>query len=244
MELKMNFNSFIKLKDFFDLIDVSAEVDEFNELDNLIEGKLNIKGKYLKRDNITTEYFSEYIPFSIVISNENYEVEDILCIDVEHVTVESRGFDVSFDILVKYNIFEEETRVDENNSLTLDEENIVDENNSLTLDEENIIDENNSLTLDEENVVDFEKIKENETKRIDELLYNTLNCKDDNLPTDEIIIRNLKDSISNIKICYYQNDKELDKICQSNNVGLNEILSNNKKYANAKYKRIMLSGNE
>ena len=216
MELKMNFNSFIKLKDFFDLIDVSAEVDEFNELDNLIEGKLNIKGKYLKRDNITTEYFSEYIPFSIVISNENYEVEDILCIDVEHVNVESRGFDVSFDILVKYNIFEEETRVDENNSLTLDEENIV----------------------------DFEKIKENETKRIDELLYNTLNCKDDNLPTDEIIIRNLKDSISNIKICYYQNDKELDKICQSNNVGLNEILSNNKKYANAKYKRIMLSGNE
>ena len=216
MELKMNFNSFIKLKDFFDLIDVSAEVDEFNELDNLIEGKLNIKGKYLKRDNITTEYFSEYIPFSIVISNENYEVEDILCIDVEHVTVESRGFDVSFDILVIYNIFEEETRVDENNSLTLDEENIV----------------------------DFEKIKENETKRIDELLYNTLNCKDDNLPTDEIIIRNLKDSISNIKICYYQNDKELDKICQSNNVGLNEILSNNKKYANAKYKRIMLSGNE
>ncbi len=216
MELKMNFNSFIKLKDFFDLIDVSAEVDEFNELDNLIEGKLNIKGKYLKRDNITTEFFSEYIPFSIVISNENYEVEDILCIDVEHVNVESRGFDVSFDILVKYNIFEEETRVDENNSLTLDEENIV----------------------------DFEKIKENETKRIDELLYNTLNCKDDNLPTDEIIIRNLKDSISNIKICYYQNDKELDKICQSNNVGLNEILSNNKKYANTKYKRIMLSGNE
>ena len=74
MELKMNFNSFIKLKDFLKLIDVSAEVDEYSENNELIEGKLNIKGKYLKRDNITTEYFNEFIPFSIVISNNTYEV--------------------------------------------------------------------------------------------------------------------------------------------------------------------------
>ena len=92
--------------------------------------------------------------------------------------------------------------------------------------------------------LDFEKIKENETKRIDELLGNTLNYKDDNLPTDEIILRNLNDTVSNIKILYYENEKELDKICQNNNIGLNEVLSKNKKLANSKYKRVMLSGNE
>ena len=92
--------------------------------------------------------------------------------------------------------------------------------------------------------LDFEKIKENETKRIDELLGNTLNYKDDNLPTDEIILRNLHDTVSNIKILYYENEKELDKICQNNNIGLNEVLSKNKKLANSKYKRVMLSGNE
>ena len=185
MELKMNFNSFIKLKDFFELIDVSAEIDEFNELDEMIEGKLSLKGKYLKRDNITTEYFSEFIPFTIVISNKDYEVEDILCTDLEHVTVESRGFDVSFDILVKYNILSsEENRYEE---ITKDDLEIVEVTSS-----------------------DFEEIKENETKRIDELLSSTLNLKDDNLPTDEIVIRNLNDNVSNIKICYYNNEKELD----------------------------------
>ena len=92
--------------------------------------------------------------------------------------------------------------------------------------------------------LDFEEIKENETKRIDELLGNTLNYKDDNLPTDEIILRNLHDTVSNIKILYYENEKELDKICQNNNIGLNEVLSKNKKLANSKYKRVMLSGNE
>lgn len=216
MELKMNFNSFIKLKDFFELLDVSAEVDEYNDSNELIEGKLNIKGKYLKRDNITTEYFSEYIPFSIVIGNNNFEIEDILCVDIEHVTVESRGFDVSFDILVKYEVTEEEIRVDTNAKTEV-------------------------LDVHE---LDFEKIKENETKRIDELLGNTLNYKDDNLPTDEIILRNLNDTVSNIKILYYENEKELDKICQNNNIGLNEVLSKNKKLANSKYKRVMLSGNE
>lgn len=216
MELKMNFNSFIKLKDFFELLDVSAEVDEYNDSNELIEGKLNIKGKYLKRDNITTEYFSEYIPFSILIGNNNFEIEDILCVDIEHVTVESRGFDVSFDILVKYEVTEEEIRVDTNEKTEV-------------------------MDIHE---LDFEKIKENETKRIDELLGNTLNYKDDNLPTDEIILRNLNDTVSNIKILYYENEKELDKICQNNNIGLNEVLSKNKKLANSKYKRVMLSGNE
>lgn len=218
MELKMNFNSFIKLKDFFELLDVSAEVDEYNELNEMIEGKLNIKGKYLKRDNITTEYFSEFVPFTIVISNQEFEIEDILCVDIEHVAVESRGFDVSFDILVKYNVIEEEIRKEEIN--------------------------NKDLEVHEVSTNDFEEIKQNETKRIDDLLFSTLNGKDDNHPTDEIVLRNLTEHVSNIKICYYENEKDLDKICQNNNIGLNEMLTRNKKYSNSKYKRVFLSGNE
>ena len=44
------------------------------------------------------------------------------------------------------------------------------------------------------------------------------------------------------KIC--RNLPKFDKICQNNNIGLNEVLSKNKKLANSKYKRVMLSGNE
>lgn len=220
MELKMNFNSFIKLKDFFKLIDISAEVEEFHEQNELIEGKLNIKGKYTKRDNITTDYFSELIPFTIIISSQNYEVEDIFCVDIEYVVVESRGFDVTFDIFVKYNILDDfELREDEN------------------------INDDLSITT-EPSTIDFEEIKENETKRMDELLLSNLNIKEDNYPTDEIIIRNLSEQVSNIKICYYENEKELDKICENNNISLNDVLNNNKKYSNYKYKRVFLSSNE
>lgn len=30
MDLKMNYNSFIKLKDFFKVLNISAEIDEYN----------------------------------------------------------------------------------------------------------------------------------------------------------------------------------------------------------------------
>ena len=102
MDLKMNYNSFIKLKDFFKVLNISAEIDEYNVKNDTLEGVLHIKGKYLRRDNVSEEYFLEKIPFSIVINDQDFEVEDINCIDFEYIGVEGRGVDVSFDILVKY----------------------------------------------------------------------------------------------------------------------------------------------
>ena len=217
MELKMNYNSFIKLKDFFKLQDVSAEVDEDLEKNDLIEGTLNIKGKYLKRDNITTDYFTEKIPFTILMSSTNYEIEDITCVDIEYVSVEARGIDISFDIFVKYNI------------------------NNI---ENDRVDEETNIEMNELENIDFEEIKENETKRIDDLLVSTLNIKNDNHPTEEIIIRSLSDSTSKIKVCYYDSDKELDSICQNNDVSLEQTLNNNKKYLQGKYKRVFINGSK
>ena len=78
MNLKMNYNSFIKLKDFFKIQDISAEIEEYEVNDVNIEGQLSIKGKYLRRDNISEEYFLEKIPFSILMPNSDFEIEDIL----------------------------------------------------------------------------------------------------------------------------------------------------------------------
>ena len=49
MNLKMNYNSFIKLKDFSKLLDITAEVTSYNQVNDVLDGKLTINGKYLKR---------------------------------------------------------------------------------------------------------------------------------------------------------------------------------------------------
>lgn len=226
MNLKMNYNSFIKLKDFFKIQDISAEIEEYEVNDVNIEGQLSIKGKYLRRDNISEEYFLEKIPFSILMPNSDFEIEDINCIDFEYVAVDGRGVDVTFDILINYLVYEEvpvvvETR-DEMVLKTVDEKTAKIE----------------AVELDEEN---FEELKKEETKRIDKLLNSTLNYKDDNLPTEEIIIRGLSEPKSIVKVCYYQNESDLEKVCNDNEISLDKIFKKNQRYEFTKYHRVILN---
>lgn len=221
MDLKMNYNSFIKLKDFFKVIDVSAEVDEYNVKDDVIEGVLSLRGKYLKRDNQTTEYFLEKVPFSITMNNMDFEVEDIDCIDLEYVGFDGRGIDVTFDILVNYSIYEEIPISTNATELNFEEEARIDTD-----------------VLSED---DYEELKNNETTRVDELLMATLSFKDDNLPTEEVVIRGLNEPLSSIRVCYYKDDKELEKLCTKNNLSIDSVFKSNQKFEIDKYHRVILN---
>lgn len=209
MELKMNYNSFIKLKDFLKLINISAEINDYNIENEVIEGTLSIKGKYLKRDNLTDEYFDQNIPFNIAMNDANFEIEDIYCINLEYICIESRGVDVSFDIFVDYE--------------SLDIRNDED------------------LKNQNDEILDIESLKSIETQRIDSLLENTLVYKEDNLPTEEIIIRGLKDESSKLKVCYYKDDKELENICKNNSLSFDELCKNNKKFNFNNLKRVIIN---
>lgn len=219
MELKMNYNSFIKLKDFLKIIDLSAEVDEYNIIDESLEGNLNIKGKYIKRDNVTDEYFLEKIPFSIFINNKEFEINDIYCVDIEHVGIEGRGIDVSFDIFVNYDFLSEEFREKDTNVL---------------------VNKIESLETNHVNEQDFEQLKSLETNRVDDLLKTTLIGKD-NSPTEDIVIRNVCEDNTKIKICYYNTDKQLEDICFKNDLSIEKVYNDNKKYDFNKYHRVILN---
>ena len=218
MDLKMNYNSFIKLKDFFKVVDVSAEVDEYSVKNDSIDGSLSLRGKYLKRDNQTTEYFLEKVPFTIAMTQGDFEVEDIDCVDLEYVGFDGRGIDVTFDILVNYYIYEE---------IPVLQDDISEVSTRLETDE---------LPLDA-----FEELKNIETTRVDELLMATLSFKDDNLPTQEVVIRGLNDTKSSIRVCYYKDDKDLEQISVKNNVSIDTIFKTNQKYEMNKYHRVILN---
>lgn len=231
MELKMNYNSFIKIKDFFKLLDINGEINDYQVDNHIIDGSITIKGKFLKKDNQTTDYFSEIIPFSITMNQEFVDVEDILCLDLEHISIEGRGIDLSFDILVRYLV-----------DLTNNRENeeILEENNCEIIEKEEILEENNCENIEKEKI-NLEELKTIETQRIDQLLQNTLNFKEDNLPTEEVIIRGLKDTSSKIRICFYKNDKDLEEICLNNNLSLDNLSKENQKFEFDKYHRVIIN---
>lgn len=297
MNLKMSYNSFIKLKDFFKIVDITAEVKDYLTKNEMLEGTLEINGKFQKRDGITENYFSESIPFSVVFKNDNFDVNDIVCTDIDYVAIDGRGVDVTFDILVDYYEYEnipigmndnvnnefvvevaeeidantnqcvESMDIDDRSSIEksgyleeVDEEidvnNYLEESTSATdnrsldtsavLDEEvenkTLVTELEKLNLDTEQInnEDLEEIKKQETNRIDDLLKSTLNFKDDNLPTQEVIVRNIPDKKSKLKVCYYQNDQDLESVCEKNNVSLNRVFKENKSRNIEKYHRVII----
>lgn len=267
MNLKMSYNSFIKLKDFFKIIDLTAEVKDYHAENEMLEGTLEINGKYQKRDGVTENYFSETIPFSVVFKSDDFEVNDIVCTDIDYVAIEGRGVDVTFDILVDYYEYQNipiEMNETVNNDFVVEVASEIDVNNQLESDrnsvddskkleepislEENVEDRNSTTELEELNFDaeevendELEEIKKQETDRIDNLLKSTLNFKDDNLPTQEIVIRDIPDKKSKLKVCYYQNDQDLESVCEKNKVSLNRVFKENKHRNIEKYHRVIIS---
>ena len=169
MNLKMNYNSFIKLKDFSKLLDITAEVTSYNQVNDVLDGKLTINGKYLKKDGVTDDFFTEVLPFSVVFNDKNYHIDDIICTDIDTVSVDGRGIDTTFDIEIEYDEISPSVEYE-------DFERLQSENSIESIDEI----EKEPITLD-----DIEKIKEEETQKIDKILKSTFNFKDDNLETIE-----------------------------------------------------------
>lgn len=107
MEIRMSFSTFIKLKDFVTLNDISSEIVEYHLKNDLVEGIVVVCGKYHKHDMKKDYSFSEDIPFVISHLEDNVRIEDVDCVELEYSVIESRGIDVSFDIVCIYEKIED-----------------------------------------------------------------------------------------------------------------------------------------
>ncbi|MCM1259462.1 MAG: hypothetical protein NC182_00770 [Prevotella sp.] len=247
MNLKMNYSSFIKLKDFFELLDIGAEIKDYKTTNDILEGNLEIRGKYLKKDAITDAFFSEIIPFTVVFNDSDYEIMDIACVNLDTVNIEGRGVDVTFDIDVTYDNYQMiPVNLPENTEdmflMEMSDEMRVEEEPQDGEDkaEDKIENENISLETESLSAVEFERLKEEETERLDSLLKSTLNYKDDNYPTEEVVIRGIKEKKDKVRVCYYQNDTELEKLSEKYNISLNTLFKENQSGNINQYRRVII----
>ena len=228
LELRMNYSSFIKLRNFVKINDISAEIKEFNKKNDVVHGKLDVTGSYLVEDLVNTSTFNEEVPFSIIFSNNDFEIVDIDCINLEYQTVDGRGIEVYFDVLVKYEDYANEKT------------------------NEDVVEIPVVINDEPKKLEEFEEIKQNEEDRIDKIIIEQLQICDDNMPTEETIIdeENIETTQNDvtlqnekrrkIKICYYKDSSELDKVCSDQNVGIDKIFNDNKNTDFVKYRRVII----
>lgn len=266
MELRMNFNDFIKIKSIFKINDLSGEVLDYTIDNEEIKGVLGISGTYLLDDLKTNHTLSKEIPFNFVFANSDFIVNDVDCVNLEYELVDGRGLEVNFDIILNYDqneqnndlkddernekfenvesLGEEQVDVKEDDSdakkneetdvisQSIEETDNLPERSEVQLEERlDIIPEKNEVDLEEKNSIvkldDIEEIKDNITNEINKKLTSSLSYKEDNLPTEESFLNIIEERKAHIKVCYYTDDQDLEKVCRKNNVSINHVFKTN-----------------
>ncbi len=256
MELRMSFNDFIKIKSIFKINDLSGEVLDYKVNENEINGVLGITGTYQLDDLVETHTINSEIPFNFVFSDYAITINDVDCINLDYELVDGRGLDVTFDILIDYKRELESTEDQDESSIehidTLGEVNTQiisvdepveirneDDNNSVTSPVESLDDDSS-----EENVLkdNNEEIKEQITEDISRRLESSLTYKEDNFPTEETFLDKIEDRKAQIKICYYANDNDLERICKNNDLSINQVFQSNSNNNINKTRRVIING--
>ena len=230
MEIRMNFNDFIKIKSILKIIDLSGEVIDYQIDKNEIKGLMGINGKYAKESLEETYTFNEEIPFNFIFKDNVKSVDDVDCVNLEYEVVDSRGIELSFDIRLDYELeglVEERSETQVEPGVSEESKEVIAETPEEVTPPEVVTSLGERVEDEIETPQEVETAKEEITKLIDKKLATTLSSKEDNLPQEESVFGGIEERKSTLRICYFKTDAELEKVCKDNNVSINQVFKEN-----------------
>ena len=244
MEIRMNFNDFIKIKSILKIIDLSGEVIDYQIDKNEIKGIMGINGKYAKESLDETYNFNEEIPFNFIFKDNVKSVDDVDCVNLEYEVIDSRGIELSFDIRLDYELegLVEERQEEQEESVVREvvEENVIETPEEVSSPE--VVTSLGERVDDEiEAPQEVETAKEEITNLIDKKLTSTILSKEDNLPQEESIFEGIEERKSTLRICYFKTDAELEKVCKDNNVSINQVFKENQNLNINETRRVIIN---
>lgn len=230
MEIRMNFNDFIKIKSILKIIDLSGEVIDYQIDKNEIKGLMGINGKYAKESLDETYTFNEEIPFNFIFKDNVKSVDDVDCVNLEYEVVDSRGIELSFDIRLDYELeglVEERSETQVEPGVSEESKEVIAETPEEVTPPEVVTSLGERVEDEIETPQEVETAKEEITKLIDKKLATTLSSKEDNLPQEESVFGGIEERKSTLRVCYFKTDAELEKVCKDNNVSINQVFKEN-----------------
>ena len=230
MEIRMNFNDFIKIKSILKIIDLSGEVIDYQIDKNEIKGIMGINGKYAKESLDETYNFNEEIPFNFIFKDNVKSVDDVDCVNLEYEVVDSRGIELSFDIRLDYELeglVEERSETQVEPGVSEQSKEVIAETPEEVTPPEVVTSLGERVEDEIETPHEVETAKEEITKLIDKKLATTLSSKEDNLPQEESVFGGIEERKSTLRVCYFKTDAELEKVCKDNNVSINQVFKEN-----------------
>lgn len=244
MEIRMNFNDFIKIKSILKIIDLSGEVIDYQIDKNEIKGIMGINGKYAKESLDETYNFNEEIPFNFIFKDNVKSVDDVDCVNLEYEVIDSRGIELSFDIRLDYELeglVEERSETQVEPGVSEESKEVIAETPEEVTPPEVVTSLGERVEDEIETPHEVETAKEEITKLIDKKLATTLSSKEDNLPQEESVFGGIEERKSTLRVCYFKTDAELEKVCKDNNVSINQVFKENQNLNINETRRVIIN---
>ena len=102
MQLEVKNNNFVNLTNLIKVVNIKADLKDYEFNDNRISGFFIIKGKYIKDTIDRFQDFEEEIPFEILFTMPVNIINNVTLKDFEYFEVERRGIETEFTLTIEY----------------------------------------------------------------------------------------------------------------------------------------------
>ena len=223
MEIRVFCNKLVTLNNFNDLKLIRLNVLSYNLKHATLNGDVKISGEYLKEENYEMG-FEEIVPFTVVFRNDKIKVNNIIIENDNYNVIINQGIDVSFELVVNYELTEEEqSNNGSKEELETEEENIIEVPVEITDDFEKMIgDQKNDVLLEVEKI----------TEEYDKLLSNILNVRcsnednnvvlsqDKRVENNKVNFKKLQSNYNKLSIYYINKESELELISKEKRISI------------------------
>ncbi len=241
MEIRLNCNNSLNLNNFEKLKLIRLEIITYNLIKDTLKGDVKVSGEYFKKNNENNFEFEDIIPFTIVFSNNNVNIDNIYIDNDKYDINKEIGVNLSFEIVVNYSIkddYSETKDTDQNDTIEIPVEN----------EEIEIVSNCDNSEIDEMNLITEEakEIMSEYDKLLDEIMNNTGDRNDDknnNITlinaNETLLLKNQKTSYNTITVFYLKQENELENISKQRKISINELYKLNDDFS--KTRRIIIN---
>lgn len=231
MQLRIKCDAKVNLNNFVNLKEIKCVVEKYLLENDTLEGMIKVSGTYIKDDLESVYSYEENVPFTVVFSNSDMEIDKIEIEDFKYNEVINQGVECGFDILIDYHekVETEEVLVETENDFLAEQDdeelkNEINQKYDELLNE--IIEGRNDNFLEEDEEEEIEKNISEES--------NVYICE--NREDNKVDFSNMKEKYSSYRVYYPKKESEVEKICTIEMVSLDKIYKEkaNKDFQNKK----------
>ena len=214
MNFKIDCVNYVMLYGLDKVSQINAIVSDYKLESDTLKGNVQVFGEYTKTGQNEMQKFSDTIPFTVLFVNDQINVDNISIENLDYKQLND-GIEVNFKVSINYLNKEEIEEVKENNEKIVETNNedifIETTHEDLTEIVEEKLDELLNGKRDEQIPNDIEEIKPVDDKI--ELTKNKI------VPFDI----ELKESKNKIRIIYFNNEKDIEKISKEQNLSIDKL---------------------